>query len=66
MKISSQNVGVDQNYFWRPITAATPRGVKFQVINREAGLPQYGVVSSWYTHYAPLPKFKPSTGEDEK
>lgn len=55
---------VDQDYHWEPITAATPRGGKAQLINQDAGVPQYGVIPfgpTWFTHWAPLPTFKKET-----
>lgn len=54
-------VAVDRNYYWRPIDADTPRGVKLQVINRADNVAHYGVVraaSCYWTHWAPLPVFE--------
>lgn len=54
---------VDKGYHWEPITEDTPRGGKAQLINIDAGLPQYGVLpfgDCWWTHWAPLPTFKRS------
>lgn len=52
---------VDRDYKWLPIDERTPRGVKLQLINRKAGVAQYGrlgTAESFYTHWAPLPTFK--------
>lgn len=52
---------VDRGYKWLPIDADTPRGVKLQLINRVAGVAQYGrlgTVETFYTHWAPLPTFE--------
>lgn len=51
----------DPGYHWQPINAATPRGVKMQVINRYAGVAVQGSVGSkesYFTHWAPLPTFR--------
>lgn len=59
---------VDQDYFWRPIDKDTPRGVKLQLISRRYGVAIYGKITgkeSFYTHWAPLPKFpKPCTTDE--
>ena len=62
VKISSdRSTAVDHAYPWLPISAATPRGVKLQLINRSAGVAIYGIYTMndmFWTHWAPLPKFK--------
>lgn len=58
---STKSALVDHGYHWRPITAATPRGVKLQLINRQAGVAIYGKLgkaNDFWTHYAPLPTFE--------
>ena len=57
---SDRSTAVDHSYPWRPITEHTPRGVKLQLINRTAGVAIYGIYTndSFWTHWAPLPKFK--------
>ena len=54
---------VDPNYFWIPRVEATPSaGSKVQLINRPAGCATHGNWShrdDFWTHWAPLPKFKP-------
>lgn len=63
---SSQAAAVDHNYHWLPINQQTPRGCKLQLINKEAGVAMYGVLSytdNFYTHWAALPKFKESKDE---
>lgn len=60
---STQTVAVDRNYYWLPIERSTPNGVKFQLINRNAGVATYGVLTEenrkFFDHYAPLPAFRP-------
>jgi len=61
---STGTTAVDNNYFWLPI-ATCPKGVKVQLIARKTGVAQYGKLEkgdTYYTHWAPLPKFK----KDEK
>lgn len=51
---------VDGTYHWRPIDADTPRGVKLQLVRREAGVAVYGTLNNgntFFTHWAPLPTF---------
>jgi hypothetical protein len=58
---SAGNTLVADAFFWRPIDAHTPLGVKMLVINRDAGVAQISTVQrgeKFYTHTAPLPKFK--------
>ena len=59
---SSDNAAVvDKGYHWIPINADTPRGSKVQLINRDYGVAQYGVLDTHnkfgYTHWAPCPTF---------
>ena len=56
---SSRAALVDKGYLWRPITPATPRGTKLQLINRGAGVATYGALGGafFWTHWAPLPTF---------
>lgn len=53
---------VDHNYFWIERTSFTPgSGNKVQLINRSAGCATYGPWSDkdhFFTHWAPLPKFR--------
>jgi hypothetical protein len=53
---------VDREYHWRDIlTDPPPGGAKAQLINKAAGVAQYGSYNprdTWYTHWAPLPTFK--------
>ena len=51
---------VDMHYHWRPIDAATQRGVKLLLINRNAGVATLGALAGdpgHWTHWAPLPVF---------
>lgn len=54
---------VDPNYFWIPRVEMVPTtSSKVQLINQPAGCATYGTWSSrddYWTHWAPLPKFKP-------
>jgi len=52
---------VDRTIPWRPIDANTPRNCKLQLINRSAGVAQYGALKGeegFFTHWAPLPVFE--------
>lgn len=53
---------VDPNYFWIEKSIITPEsGNKVQLINRSAGCATYGFWSNkddYWTHWAPLPKFR--------
>lgn len=65
---SSDSTGaasVDRAYHWIPVSAATPRGTKLQLINQADGVAQYGQYTpgSAWTHYALLPTF---AGSDSK
>jgi hypothetical protein len=56
---SDGTAAVDPNYFWQPI-ATCPIGRKVQLINKPMGCATYGVYdrkSTYWTHWAPLPKF---------
>ena len=60
IQTSSDGVAaVDRNYHWIPITADTPRGIKFQLINKADGIPRYDVIANnkRLTHYALIPTF---------
>lgn len=51
---------VNRSAKWIPIDADTPRGVKVQLINKSAGVAQYGHVMSdneFFTHWFPIPTF---------
>jgi hypothetical protein len=51
---------VDTEYFWRPINTC-PAGRKVQLINKALGCAAYGThnpKNKFWTHWAPLPKFK--------
>lgn len=51
---------VDSQYHWRAIDAATQRGVKLLLINRNAGVATLGALAGdpgHWTHWAPLPVF---------
>lgn len=52
---------VDRAYHWLPIDEFTPRSTKLQLINRQFGVANYGVLTPqterFYTHWAPLPTF---------
>ena len=60
VKPSSDGVAVvDQEYPWRPIHTC-PVGHKVQLINRSMGCATYGIYNrkdTYWTHWAPLPKF---------
>lgn len=59
---STRAAVVDRQYHWAPITAATPRGSKMQLINRDAGVAVYRELQAgdnFWTHCAPLPTFDP-------
>lgn len=55
--VKDNAVAVDHEYFWRPIDANTPRGVKLQLLNGGG----VAVYSSWdgkdsfWRGWAPLP-----------
>ena len=56
-------VAVATDYYWNPVTQATPRGVKLQLLT-VGGVAIYGLwmgEATHYTHWAPLPK-KPTQG----
>lgn len=54
---------VDPNYFWIPrVELAPTTSSKVQLINQPAGCATYGTWSNrddYWTHWAPLPKFRP-------
>jgi len=51
---------VSKDYYWLPIDANTPLGVKLLLINQSAGVATLGQYfkTGHFTHYAALPKFK--------
>ena len=53
---------VDTKYHWNEITESTPRGVKLQLINKNAGSAAYGTLAGthecFWTHWAALPTFR--------
>jgi len=58
---ASGAAAVDQQYHWREIDDKTPRGAKIQLISKRYGVAQYGTIGTnvnFFTHWAPLPKFK--------
>ena len=62
---TEKTVAIDKDYHWRKIDRFTPRGVKLQLINENAGVASYGVLETdpWFwTHFCPVPTFK----KDEK
>lgn len=53
-----QSVAVATDYYWIPIGPDTPRGVKLQLLSI-GGVAQYSNYdgkSTFWTHWAPLPK----------
>lgn len=54
---SSATVAVATDYYWEPINAYTPRGVKLQLLGR-GGIAIYAIYvgDKFFTHWAPLPK----------
>ena len=57
---------VSPTVHWLPITEATPRGVKLQLINKAAGVAVYSIYTagSDWTHFCPLPTFAPDDKKD--
>lgn len=58
---SNRTAAIDRTYPWLPIDKDAPRGVKLQLINRDAGVATYGSLDTdpgFWTHWAPLPTFK--------
>lgn len=58
---TDRTTAVDRSYKWLPIDSNTPRGVKLQLINKTAGVAQYGrlgTAETFFTHWAPLPTFE--------
>lgn len=59
---TEQAVAVATDYYWLPIDANTPRGVKLQLLTK-GGIAIYGHwdgKSDFCTDWAPLPKRKPN------
>ena len=56
---------VATDYYWLPIDANTPLGVKLLLINQGAGVATLGQYfkTGHFTHYAALPKFKKEHSE---
>jgi hypothetical protein len=54
---ADKTVAVATDVYWMPITNATPRGVKLQLLGR-GGVAVYGIYhgDKFFTHWAPLPK----------
>lgn len=61
-KVKDNEVAVSTGAYWVPIDEHTPRNVKVQAINRDwCGVAQYAEIRNnerWYTHWAPVPKFR--------
>jgi len=58
---STATTAVDKGYHWKRITKDTPRGQKYQLINRAAGVAIYSILrenDTFFTHYAKLPTFE--------
>ena len=61
---TDRTAAVATDTYWLPITPETPIGVKMLLINQGAGV---AVISSYthndrhWTHWAPLPRFRPLT-----
>lgn len=58
---SDKTVAVAVSYFWMPIDADTPRGVKVQLLTI-GDVAIHGIFDGrmdWVTHWAPLPKRPP-------
>ena len=56
------SVAVATDYFWQPIDADTPKGVKLQLLGK-GGVAVYGTWAgkdTFYTHWAPVPKRRKS------
>lgn len=45
-KTTDNTAVIDKGYHWIPINADTPRGSKVQLINRDYGVAQYGVLDT--------------------
>jgi hypothetical protein len=59
---SGKTVAVATDVYWMPIDADTPRSAKLQLLSI-GGVAQYGTLNgdtSFYTHWSPLPKKRPS------
>ncbi len=58
---SARTAVVSNDVFWKPIDAATPRGVDMWLISRPAGVSQkgkYDPTDKFFTHWFPNPKFQ--------
>lgn len=60
--VKDRAVAVDGQYFWRPIDADTPRGVKLQLLGRGgvATYSQYDGKNTFWRGWAPLPSIPES------
>ncbi len=60
---TDHTAAVALDYYWLPIDADTPRGVKIQLLTR-GGVAVYGhyteAQSEHFTDWAPMPKRRPS------
>jgi hypothetical protein len=59
---STSTVAVATDVYWMPIDAETPRSAKLQLLSIGV-VAQYGTLNgdtSFYTHWCPLPKKRPS------
>ena len=57
------SVAVATDYYWQPIDADTPRGVKLQLLG-QGGVAVYGMwdgKNKFWSHWAPLPKVRKSS-----
>lgn len=55
-KTTDNTAVIDKGYHWIPINADTPRGSKVQLINRDYGVAQYGVLDTPTGRHALLSK----------
>jgi hypothetical protein len=60
-----RTAAVAANTYWLPIDSNTPRNVKCLAIARESsGVAQQAEIpthNTWWTHWHPLPRFRPDT-----
>jgi hypothetical protein len=60
----TRTAAVALNQQWSLIDSDTPRGVKIQLISKQAGVATYGSLGSkndHFTHWAPLPAWEHKT-----
>lgn len=57
---NDKTAAVALDFYWQPITADTPKGVKMLLINKQYGVASIGFVTKhdYWTHWAPLPRWK--------